>query len=182
MQDDLARLAFQEAPLGLAVSRARVIVRANRAAAAMFGWAEGTLEGASFSALYPSAEEFDRTGERWLSALSGAGGYADERIMKRRCGALFWCRVRGRSLTPADPFAEAVWTFADLSETRPLAALTRRERQVAALLAEGRTSKEIARALAISPRTAESHRAKLLAKIGCRNAAELVAQLSGMPL
>jgi DNA-binding CsgD family transcriptional regulator len=60
--------------------------------------------------------------------------------------------------------------------------LTRRERDVAMLLVEGRTSKEIARALGVSPRTAEAHRARLLAKLGARNSVELAVKLAGLPL
>jgi DNA-binding CsgD family transcriptional regulator len=50
------------------------------------------------------------------------------------------------------------------------------------LLVEGRTSKEIARALGVSPRTAEAHRARLLAKLGARNSVELAVKLAGLPI
>lgn len=56
----------------------------------------------------------------------------------------------------------------------PYAALTGREREVFRLIAEGLTTKEIARQLAISTKTAENHRARVLGKIGVRNTAELV--------
>ena len=61
---------------------------------------------------------------------------------------------------------------------RRLEALTRREREVLALMASGETSKEIARALDISPRTVERHREGVLAKTGARNALELAIALS----
>ena len=56
----------------------------------------------------------------------------------------------------------------------PYATLTRREREVFRLIAEGLTTKEIARQLSISTKTAENHRARVLGKIGVRNTAELV--------
>jgi DNA-binding NarL/FixJ family response regulator len=56
----------------------------------------------------------------------------------------------------------------------PYAALTQREREVFRLIAEGLTTKEIARQLSISAKTAENHRARVLGKIGVRNTAELV--------
>lgn len=49
-----------------------------------------------------------------------------------------------------------------------------REFQVMVLLAEGRTSKDIARILKLSTRTIESYRKSLMKKTGCRNAAEVV--------
>ena len=47
----------------------------------------------------------------------------------------------------------------------PKPALTRREREVAALVAEGLTNREIAERLYLSPRTVEKHIAALLAKL-----------------
>jgi DNA-binding NarL/FixJ family response regulator len=56
----------------------------------------------------------------------------------------------------------------------PYGTLTPREREVFHLVAEGKTIKEIARALGVRPKTAENHRSRLLAKLELRNAAELV--------
>jgi DNA-binding NarL/FixJ family response regulator len=53
-------------------------------------------------------------------------------------------------------------------------ALSEREREVLQLVAEGRTSKEIADVLAISPATVETHRTHVLQKLGLRNTAEVV--------
>lgn len=102
--------------------------------------------------------------------------------MRRFDRDLFWCRVRGRSLTPDDPFAHTIWSFADLSDERPMVALTPRERDVAMLTCRGMTSKEIGRELGISYRTVELHRAHLIEKFGARNLADLVARITGMPL
>jgi two-component system, LuxR family, response regulator FixJ len=52
--------------------------------------------------------------------------------------------------------------------------LTQREREVAQLIAEGASNKEAGRRLGISPRTVEIHRARIMAKLGARNAADLV--------
>jgi two-component system, NarL family, response regulator NreC len=53
-------------------------------------------------------------------------------------------------------------------------ALSEREREVLQLVAEGRSSKEIADVLSISPATVETHRTHLLQKLGLRNTAEVV--------
>ena len=52
--------------------------------------------------------------------------------------------------------------------------LTPREREVMALLVEGRANKVIADQLDISIRTVEVHRQRILAKLGARNAVQLV--------
>lgn len=179
---DAAGIGFEHAPVGLAVARHRVIVRCNARFMEIFGYPRGELEGESLSKLYPTTEEFQRIGAIGLEIMRRSGRYDDERIMKRRDDTLFWCRVRGESLTPEDPFACSVWSFADISDKWIVTSLSQRERQVAMLLTGVKTSKEIARDLNISPRTVEAHRARLMKRLDARNTAELVACLSGPPL
>jgi two-component system, NarL family, response regulator NreC len=52
--------------------------------------------------------------------------------------------------------------------------LTTREREILQLLAEGRTNKEVAAKLNISPYTAETHRRRILQKLNLHSSAELV--------
>lgn len=56
----------------------------------------------------------------------------------------------------------------------PFERLTTREREVLKLIAEGKSSREIADLLFISIRTAENHRANIMSKLGMRKAADLV--------
>ena len=72
-------------------------------------------------------------------------------------------------LTPASPLQQAP------GQLRPrLEALSRREREVLNGLVNGGTNKSIARALAISPRTVETHRANLMQRLNCRSLTELL--------
>jgi two-component system, NarL family, response regulator NreC len=59
-----------------------------------------------------------------------------------------------------------------LSDTFDL--LTPREREVLQLLAEGKTNKDVATILDISPYTVESHRTNLMQKLNLHNTAEIV--------
>jgi DNA-binding NarL/FixJ family response regulator len=52
--------------------------------------------------------------------------------------------------------------------------LTSREREVVQLLAEGKSSKEVAGTLDISVKTAETHRANIMRKLGTHSVSELV--------
>ena len=54
------------------------------------------------------------------------------------------------------------------------AALTPREHEVLDAIAGGASNKEVGRRLGISPRTVEVHRARIMKKVGARNAADLV--------
>jgi DNA-binding CsgD family transcriptional regulator len=68
---------------------------------------------------------------------------------------------RGSPLAAADPFASKV--------------LTAREREVAMLIAQGKTSREIAEALVITERTADTHADRIRVKLGLHSRAEIVA-------
>jgi two-component system, NarL family, response regulator NreC len=60
------------------------------------------------------------------------------------------------------------------SSVAPADPLTLRERQVLQLVAEGKTSKEIAAVLGISTKTTESHRTNIMDKLNIRDTAGLV--------
>jgi DNA-binding CsgD family transcriptional regulator len=62
-----------------------------------------------------------------------------------------------------------------VAEVDSPARLSARERQVASLLVEGASNKQIARNLAISVHTAKFHVAAVLEKLGARNRADAVA-------
>jgi DNA-binding NarL/FixJ family response regulator len=56
--------------------------------------------------------------------------------------------------------------------------LSPREREVARMLTEGRTNREIADGLFLSPRTVEQHVAKVLRKLGVRSRTEIARHLT----
>jgi len=179
--DEDLMLAFDLAPVGLCVSRDRVIQRCNAAFGEMFGYPGAELEGRSLECLYPSHREFEDIGAMGLPVMQRTGVYSDERIMRHRSGRLFWVHVSGRSLRREAPFACAVWTFEDISTHRPVRVdLTAREREIARQLLDGSNTKQIARALDLSPRTIEGHRARIMKKTGAHSAGELIARLIGL--
>ncbi len=178
------RLAFNMAPVGLVLSRNRAIMDCNEHVCEMFGAAREQLIGQSFQVLYPSVDEYERTGARITPILNRSGTYADNRIMKRLDGRFkgeaFWCHVTGRALNRNAPHEAGIWSFEDLSATRPVQAeLTAREREVAAHLMQGLTSKQIGKVLTISHRTVEIYRARLMRKYKASTTADLVHKLMG---
>lgn len=74
---------------------------------------------------------------------------------------------------PAQVLAEA-YRRPDGTPDDPYGTLTPREREVFHLVVEGRTTKEVARALGIRAKTAENHRSRLMEKLGLHGTAELV--------
>jgi PAS domain S-box-containing protein len=176
------RAAFDFAPIGLALSRNRQMVDCNQALCDMFGASHEQLVGQSFAVLYPSLDEYERTGERIAPILGRNGRYADDRLMKRVDGQfkgdMFWCHVTGRALNRAAPHEAGIWSFEDLSASRVVKAdLTPREREVAAYLLDGLTSKQIGKVLMISHRTVEIYRARLMRKYKATTTADLIHKL-----
>lgn len=65
---------------------------------------------------------------------------------------------------------------ADSASHRSLPSLTVREQEVLALVADGRTNRDIATTLVIEPRTVEKHVENIRAKLGARSRAEAAAK------
>lgn len=60
------------------------------------------------------------------------------------------------------------------TEVSPLELLSSREREILQLVAEGKTSQQIAESLSISPKTVDTYRSRLMHKIGVEDMAGLV--------
>ncbi len=69
---------------------------------------------------------------------------------------------------------------ADRAARERFARLSEREREVLALVIEGLTAKQIARKLALSPRTVETHRAHLSEKLEVESLAQLVRRYAAL--
>ena len=70
MNDLDYRTAFELAPIGLVMSRNRQMVDCNRQLLTMFGAAREQLIGQSFEVLYPTFDEFERTGARIVATAA----------------------------------------------------------------------------------------------------------------
>jgi DNA-binding NarL/FixJ family response regulator len=58
--------------------------------------------------------------------------------------------------------------------SRGVVTLSRREREVLVLLAEGKPNREVAKVLGISPKTVDAHRANIMKKLGVHSIVQLV--------
>jgi DNA-binding NarL/FixJ family response regulator len=107
---------------------------------------------------------------------AGASGYvlksAADRDLVQACRAA----VRDEPFMYAGVMSTLVKDVMDRlrrGERIPEAPLTTREDEVVKLIAEGHSTKEIAAALHISPKTVERHRSNVLAKLGMRDRTQL---------
>lgn len=140
------------------------------------GWAEG---------LHP--DDRDLCIETYLKSFSARQPFRMEYRLKRRDGEYRWVEDTGVPRYEEDGnFSGFMGSTIDVSTrkrgiftpdeeaVRMVFALTERERQVLVLIAEGRSTKEAAAHLGISYKTADSHRSRILEKLGVHETASMV--------
>lgn len=174
---------FMHLPVACAVLHNRIVVECNNLFCELWREKALNLKGLSFSLFYSSVDDFEARGNKIAPILAKKGEYSDNWLMKRRDGEIFWSQVYGVTLDRANPYERVIWIFTELS-AKPQSQLsigsrlTPREREVAKLLYEGCSSKDIARCLAISHRTVHIHRSNLLKKYSVASTVELLKIIS----
>jgi DNA-binding NarL/FixJ family response regulator len=107
---------------------------------------------------------------------AGASGYVLKTAANRDLVDACRASLRGEPFLYPPAVAVIIREYLDgmaRGESPPEDPLTARELEVVKLIAEGRTSDEIAAQLVLSGKTVERHRANVLAKLGMRNRVEL---------
>ncbi len=128
----------------------------------------------TFVMLSASASESDLL----EAIMAGATGYLTKDVSPEGLLRAVQSARRGELAMPRAMAARLVQRLADAArhsgglDSPELVRLSAREREVLRLLANGHTDREIATALTISPRTAETHVAAILRKLEVRNRAE----------
>ncbi|MCD4525424.1 response regulator transcription factor [Nocardioides sp. cx-173] len=106
----------------------------------------------------------------------GASGYVLKSVADEDLVGAVRAAMRGEAFVYPGAMGALARDYLDRlrrGESVPATVLTEREDEVLKLIAEGQSSKEIARALTISIKTVERHRANILAKLGMRDRTQL---------
>lgn len=166
------RLSWVESPWGKAsAGRCEGLILA----------ADGDL-GAAFSALERALTVHEQLPQPFdLARTLLALGAVQRRTRKRGAAR----DVLERALAIFDDLGAALWTEKARSELARVGGrtaagdeLTPTERRIAELVAKGKTNKEVAAQLFITPRTVEGHLTRIYAKLGVRSRAELAHRTS----
>ena len=121
--------------------------------------------------------------ERLLPAIqAGAAGYLLKDVEPRELARAVRAADAGEALLDPTVAARLVDAIAQAPGEEPAERLTRREREVLALVADGLSNKRIARELGISEKTVKNHVGHVLAKLGVtdRTQAALHAVRAGL--
>jgi DNA-binding CsgD family transcriptional regulator len=107
------------------------------------------------------------------------GAYTEAARLAERTGAQTQGRVAAQGLRRLGVRA---WRRGPAVHGEGISALTGREGEIARLVADGNSNREIAEALAVSPKTVERHVTNVLAKLGLRNRTELASFVRSAPV
>ncbi|MES2075633.1 MAG: EAL domain-containing protein [Pseudomonadota bacterium] len=115
-----ALLAEQSAILdnvmfGVMFVRQRHIVSVNRRCEELFGYAPGSMVGASTAILFPDSVDYEAAGARQYPTLAAGEYFNEERHYRRRDGTLFWCLVSGCAIDQSRANEGSIWVYADVS-------------------------------------------------------------------
>ncbi len=119
-----------------------------------------------------SAAEDEKSIERAMYA--GADGYLSKEVSSEELVAAIRTVILGERVFSRSILNLLEGKAQDQKTNEPPVTLTKREEEIVTLVAKGLTSQDIAKKLFISPRTVETHRARIMDKLGVNNAAGLV--------
>ena len=105
---------------------------------------------------------------------SGASGYVLKRSAASELSAAIREVMQGRSYVTPLITAGLVGSLQQSDEQKPAHELTARQREVLQLLAEGRSMKEVASVLNVTPRTVAFHKYRMMEQLKVKSTAELV--------
>jgi DNA-binding NarL/FixJ family response regulator len=108
------------------------------------------------------------------SIKSGASGCVPKRAVASELVSAIRAVHRGDSFLYPSVTKFLVEDYLQRVEEDPYDQLTAREREILKLVAEGRTSREIAGLLSVSVKTVLGHRTNLMEKLGIHNRTELI--------
>jgi DNA-binding NarL/FixJ family response regulator len=118
--------------------------------------------------MHSTAEHVYRALEAGASGYllkESAGGEVIAAVRAVHAGRQYLCTALAGSVGGFAPFAHA---------PGPIDSLSPRERQVLQMVVEGKTSREIAHVLCLSPKSVETYRSRLMEKLGVENIPSLV--------
>ena len=104
---------------------------------------------------------------------AGASGFVVKHAAGKELVAAIHEALRGGTYVTPQLSSDVLHRLAEHGPAGP-GPLTTRQREVVSLLAAGRTMKEVAAALGLSPRTVETHKYQIMETLGLKTTADLI--------
>jgi non-specific serine/threonine protein kinase len=116
--------------------------------------------------------------ERWLAIARQAAGEEAARAAWTEGYQMRLDHALAHAMAPQEPVAIAVSRAAEPRLAHPLSQLTPRQREVAALIAQGLTNRQIAKRLVVTERAASAHVERILDRLGVGSRAQIAVWAS----
>lgn len=113
------QVVLDNAGVGIAMLKRRVVVRCNQRFAEMFGHTDSArLLGRETRSLHVDDEAFQALGEAAYPVMAQGLPYTTERLMRRLDGEVFWTHMTGRLINPTDTDEGSIWIVDDINAQR----------------------------------------------------------------
>jgi diguanylate cyclase (GGDEF)-like protein/PAS domain S-box-containing protein len=110
---------LDNASIGILFSKGQIVRNCNRRMAEMFGYAIEDMVGMPASDMFPSQEKYQAFAVEARAQLDNGKPYESPAFeLKRKDGALIWCRVRANAMNEVNTEGGAIWIVEDVTTTR----------------------------------------------------------------
>lgn len=120
-------------PVGICITRDRIVLWANPAFYNMTGHELDSLTGKDARMLYPTRKEYERVGNRIDSRVKARGKAVIDTRLSKSDGTVFDCRLRASLMDPQDPSGRIVSMVSDITEIKSLQTQARQAEKMEAI-------------------------------------------------
>ena len=109
------KIILENSSVGIAFLRDRKHQWANQRFCEIFGYSEQEFRDSDTQLLYAERDDYDRVGSEGYPQLLRGERYQTECQMRRKSGEVFWARIHGKAIDPAQPETGTIWVLEDIS-------------------------------------------------------------------
>jgi diguanylate cyclase (GGDEF)-like protein/PAS domain S-box-containing protein len=122
---------FDNASVGIFITRDSVVRRCNLRAAEIFGFTgPAGLIGQPAVVLFPDATSYARISETAAPVLAAGRTYGTDRLLRKSDGSAVWCHIRGKALDVHNTSAGTVWIIEDVTAAKKAEQAVRQRKAV----------------------------------------------------
>ncbi len=123
--------------VGITFVRSEKINWVNQKMLDMFGYSRNEVDGEPVEIFHTSSGSFTQLKDEALPVITSGKIHLDERLMKRKDGSSFWCRLIGKAIDPDERDKGSIWIVEDITERKRVAEKLRLDAAVLENTTEG---------------------------------------------
>ncbi|MEM7184775.1 MAG: PAS domain S-box protein, partial [Spirochaetota bacterium] len=104
--------------VGIAFLKNHKIVWMNNRMESLFGYSAEELKGVDYELFYPESNDIIASGRDPYQVLLEENIYANERLLKKKDGSLFWGQMNWKAVDPDNEQQGSIWIVEDITERK----------------------------------------------------------------